>query len=398
MLTVLDGCWHRQRLSFVQGRQSAQARLGRRSQGRRRGGHARERQKRVVKVIVDSRHTVGTADHSPRSVFHLARCRGDLLSVCRDENALEVELRHRPERRQVFERRLVDHVLDGTPPVEEPQDLVHLVRDLVKSLRNLVHVHVELRGQRGKLLEQPRPLVHAPHPLHQQPLGGDAHVVDDVDRPELDREVAFVPDEGSIDGLSPLQPAERGVNDLPVAKRDDRLVTAVGDVEDAALARDLEGLEQVHHAHVQDGSGEAGAPRRGLPGGDALLGPAVQEHVDAGNEFSDEDRLGEVVLDAELEAPHLVLHGLAAGEENHGNGGPFGLLLHSLDQSEAVEPGETCVREHEVGCRELDFLQSIEPVFGRGDRVARLLQADFEDRAGVGVLIDEEKLELGHGC
>ena len=50
--------------------------------------------------------------------------------------------------------------------------------------------------------------------------------------------------------------------------------------------------------------------------GDALARAPREEQVHARDELADEDRLGEVVLDAELEAADLVLDRLLAREED----------------------------------------------------------------------------------
>ena len=64
--------------------------------------------------------------------------------------------------------------------------------------------------------------------------------------------------------------------------------------------------------------------------GDALLRAPRQEQVHARDELAHEDRLGEVVLDAELEAADLVLDRFLAREEDDRNARPLGRSLSRL--------------------------------------------------------------------
>ena len=173
---------------------------------------------------------------------------------------------------------------------------------------------------------------------------------------------------------SPAQASQLGVDDLAVAEVDVAVLPApLRQVDDAALARDLEGLQQVDDGHVL-----ASSPRSACGpdvvravGRDVLLRAARQEQVHARDELAHEDGLGEVVLDAELEAPDLVLDRLLAGQEDDGDGRPLGPLLQLAHEGVAVELGQARVAEDQVGRERLDLGERVEAVGGRGDAVAR---------------------------
>ena len=125
----------------------------------------------------------------------------DRLFGLRNEQLLEVELRDRRERRQVLERRLVDHLHQRPLAVEQTQDPVQLVGDLVEALEQLLMIDLEDRGQRRQLFTQSAPLVYAPHALHEDALRGGADDVVVLHRREDDLELGLVPDERAVDRL-----------------------------------------------------------------------------------------------------------------------------------------------------------------------------------------------------
>ena len=208
-------------------------------------------------------------------------------------------------------------------------------------------------------------------------------------RAELDLELRLVPDERAVDRLLAAQAPEVGVDHLPLAEVDVRRLHPAREVNDAALPRHLEGLQEIDDGHVGDRPAEARLP----PGEqlvlrrDVLLRPSREEQVHARQELPDEDRLRQVVLDAELEAANLVLDRLLARQEDDGDDGPLRLLLELPDERVAVELREARVGEDEIGRREIELRQRVLPVGGRGYAVAGLLQADFEhaDAARIGV-------------
>src|SRR5690606_26547258 len=122
---------------------------------------------------------------------------------------------------------------------------------------------------------------------------------------ELDLELALVPRQQPVDRVLALQRAGLGVDHLAVAEVDRGLsVRAAGELDDARLAADLDGLDDVDHGHVGDAAGEAGAVLLEI---EELTLPLLQQDVDPRDDFFDVDRLRQVVVDAELEPLDLAL-------------------------------------------------------------------------------------------
>ena len=130
--------------------------------------------------------------------------------------------------------------------------------------------------------------------------------------------------------------------------------------------------------------------------GDVLLRATGEEQVHPGDELAHEDGLREVVLDAQLEPADLVLDRLLAREKDDRDRRPLGALLELAHQGVPVELGQPRVAENEVRRERLDLGERIEPVCGRGDAVASLLQADFEHAHAPRIRVDEKQFLLGH--
>nr|WP_231864925.1 hypothetical protein [Sorangium cellulosum] len=313
------------------------------------------------------------------------------------QQPLEVELRDGRERREILERGRVDHLHQRALAVEQAQDPVQLVRDLVQPLQQLLAVDLEDGRERRQRLEQAAPLVDAAHALHEEALRRRLDPVGVVDLAELDLERPLVPQERAVDGLLAAEPAERRVDDLALAEVDLRLVVRVRQVDDPALPAHLERLQQIHDVHVEDRPGEPGPPRRReVARRDPLARPPREEQRHARDELAHEDRLGQVVLDAELQPADLVLDGPLAREEDDRDRGPVGVLLHLADEGISVHVGEARVAEDEVRRGDLELRESVRSVLRGGHAVTGLFQADLEDPNAARIRVDQEELLLGH--
>ena len=122
----------------------------------------------------------------------------------------------------------------------------------------------------------------------------------------------------------------------------------------------------------------------------------LQQDLDARDDLFDVDRLGEVVLDAQLEPADLVLDVGLRRQEDERDRRPVGVLLEPLDELEAVHLRHLGVGDDEVGRRGLDLAERVEPVDRGRDVEAGLLQADFENAKALGVTVDEKEALLGH--
>src|SRR5262249_11293004 len=92
----------------------------------------------------------------------------------------------------------------------------------------------------------------------------------------------------------------------------------------------------------------------------------------------------------------LVLDRLLAGQEDDGDGRPLRPLLELADQAVPVELGEPRVAQDQVGRGELDLGERVGAVFGRGDAVSGLLEADLKHPDAARVRVDQEELLFRH--
>ncbi len=128
-------------------------------------------------------------------------------------------------------------------------------------------------------------------------------------------------------------------------------------------------------------------------GGGAAVDPA-QDRLHAGHQFGGGERLGEVVVAAELEAEHAVDLAVARGEEDHRD---LGGLAQAPAHLQPVDVGEPHVEHHETGMVRLDRLQ---PGFaGRRleDAEAVTRQVQVDEIGDVGLVVDDDDGASFHG-
>jgi hypothetical protein len=216
-------------------------------------------------------------------------------------------------------------------------------------------------------------------------------------RPELQLEVALVPDQGAIQRPLAAQLAELGVLEPAHVEVDGPTLTeGRREVQHAALAADVDGLEQVHQAHVRERAAEAGLGLHALAL-EAHALTALQLEVHARDDLFDVDGLGQVVLHAELEALDLALHRAVAREEHEGDLAGVLALAQPLHQLEPVHVRQAGVADDHIGATQPDHLDGRERVGARGHAVAGLAQADLQHAQAALVGVDEEEVLLGHG-
>ena len=214
---------------------------------------------------------------------------------------------------------------------------------------------------------------------------------------EVDLERALAPEQRAVDRALAAQRAELGVDQR--CRRGSRSIAALRcrvQVQHARLLADVDRLQQVDEAHVGERAGEARLARAAPllePG--ALL--ALQNEVHARDDLFDVDRLGQVVLDAELEAADLALHRQVARQEDERDVGPFRACADLFDEREPVDARQARVGEDQVGPRDIEHLERGLGVGAGRDVVAGLAQADFEHPQASRVGVDEQEVLLGHG-
>ena len=313
------------------------------------------------------------------------RCRARATGVA--QKARRAQLRDQRERFEIGQAAVLDDLLNRAPPVEEPEHGVDRVGNLVQVLREPVVVDLEDLLHRRKLLGEAASFVDAAHALEQQRLVGDLYRLAAADRLELDGKLAVVPQQQAVDRALAGQAPELRVDHLAVAEVDSAAFSlAAVDLDDARLARELDGLHEIDHRHVAERALKACARVSAL---DPLALRALQNQPDARADLFDVDGLREVVLDAELEAAHLVLDGGVRREEEERNLSPVGMLLEAAAKLEAVEAGQLDVGDDHLGRLRGDARERIGTAGGRLDDVAVLLEVDLEQPQALGVPVDE---------
>jgi hypothetical protein len=123
----------------------------------------------------------------------------------------------------------------------------------------------------------------------------------------------------------------------------------------------------------------------------------LKQDVDPRDDLFDVDRLGEVVVDAELEAFDLVFNRRLGGEEDERNLGPVGHAAQTTTQLETVEvAGELRLGDDEVRSVRLELVECVGDGDGRRDAEARLAQRHLEHSQTASVPIDQEQALLRH--
>ena len=227
------------------------------------------------------------------------------------------------------------------------------------------------RGSDRLARRRDEPVADAADRLDRRPVGAEllAHLGDvDVDRPGLAREV------GAPDVL-----------EQAVAGEDDARIAGEGG-EEVELAR-----AQVELALADGGL----PPTRVDPQRAHLHGPAAARHdvgppqdrLDPGDERPRVERLGHVVVGAELEADDRVDVVVAGGEHEDRRVAAPPELAADL---EAVDLGEHQVEDDEVGLVAGVQRESLLAVRGADDRVALLLQVQAKEVDDVALVVDDE--------
>jgi hypothetical protein len=308
------------------------------------------------------------------------------------DDALEVQAGDGRERLEVAHLCVVDGLERRSVPVEETQQGVDLVWEFCEALGELGVVDLIDRVDRGELLLQAPPLVHATHALHQEALGRRLNAPRPFDRLEVDLEVAVFPGQEPVDGvLAPQFPGLR-VDDLTIGKVEPRLMGRPVDREHAALAPEFNRLQQVDHAHVFERAEEPAFVLALELGSLALL----QGDGHPGDDLFDVDRLGEVVVGAEFEAADFVLDGRLIREEDERNLPiPF-VGLHPPTEFVPVHHRHVGVGEDERGADEIEFPERLLTVGRRRHAVTGIAQRDLHHAEALRVVVDQEQVLFHH--
>ena len=221
------------------------------------------------------------------------------------------------------------------------------------------------------------PLVHATHPLHEQALVGLFDGPAPFHGLELHHEAPFGPAEQGIDGvLAPGIPILR-VDDFTLAEVNGAApIPFAGELSYPRLAPHLHGLDEIHHGHIGQVPLESCLS---FPVREDLALLLLQHHLDPDHQLLDEYRLGQVLLNAQLQATDLLLECFLLGEEDEGEPLPAGVILEPLTELIAINSRQPGVGDDQRRAPIYYAVQSVLAALGGDHGVARLAQAHLKD-------------------
>ena len=310
------------------------------------------------------------------------------------DQSIEIELENRAQRLEVVHLRLVDDLHDAPFAVEQAENLVDLIGDLGELLGELVVVHLEAGFERRQALEELAPLVDAPHSFHEESLGTALDLLVSPHGSKLEGEVPEGPRQETVHRFLSLERPEVRIDDLPVTEEDLPRVGFLRQMQNPGFPTEINSLQQVDDGHVLEGAREGRSRVRSTL--EVVSRLALQEHPDAGDDFLDENRLRQEVVDAELETSNLVFDGGSATQKNERDGSPFGFGLHLFGKRVSVYFRHIRVGNDQIRRFGLYLGEGIDAIHGGGHVVARFAQAHLEHAQAPGVVVHDEQSLLGH--
>ena len=134
-------------------------------------------------------------------------------------------------------------------------------------------------------------------------------------------------------------------------------------------------------------SSNARTPEPGLG-----AGRTPQDGADAGGQLVGVERLGDVVVGAEVEALGLVGGRALGRQQDDGDRAPLAELAHDLD---AVEVGHDDVEQDDVRPDLLGLLEGLLAAVGGDDAEALLTEGDRDELGDAGFVVGDEDEGLG---
>ena len=168
----------------------------------------------------------------------------------------------------------------------------------------------------------------------------------------------------------------------------------LGKLDHARFAADLNGLNQIHHRHIGQLADEARARVMRLFDSDALA--FLQRDLQARDDLLDVDRLGQILVDAELQTADLLFHRGFASQEHERNLGPRRVGFDPFAKLKSIDIVEENLGDDDVGHRLGKRLQRSSGVHCCCDGESRFAKRNFEDCYASWVTIDEEHTLLEH--
>ena len=302
----------------------------------------------------------------------------------------EQPLQHR-QHRQLVERGALHHLRDRPLPVAEADDAVHFVGQIGEPPRERGKVDAQHRVQR-QLFGEPPKLVHAPHRFGEQRLRSLRDLRLALDRHELRREGPLLPAQQAIKCGLARQRAGLRIDHLPFAHEDlpGVLILFADDQRRARVG--IERLDQIDEPHLADLAGDR--PLRAALR-ELLLLAAGQEHLDAGGQLLDEQRLAEKIVGARFVRAQFQRRFLRGGDQDHRRSRQPRIGAYRLAERDSIGAGQRHIGEQKIRRSALDAAQRIAAV-GRGRHLeAGFAQRHIEDAKASGVGVGDEQALLG---
>ena len=145
---------------------------------------------------------------------------------------------------------------------------------------------------------------------------------------------------------------------------------------DSRLSADLNGLYEIHHTHVSQISRKSDLLVLAFQRLPLLF---LQENLYPGDYLLYIDGLCKVIIHTQFQTTNLVLYGLLVGKEYEWNLLQDWIGLHFLAKLESIHVLHLCIRDNQIGLRDLRLFQRIFPVNGSSNGKPGLTEADLHD-------------------
>ena len=190
---------------------------------------------------------------------------------------------------------------------------------------------------------------------------------------------------------------DRSLVAVPVGAPDAVEQLLAAEREAAVLGEELQQVELARRQR-NDTAGDSSLAKSGVDidvadGDDVVvrtpdaIGPA-QDRLDPGNDLPGRERLGDVVVGAQLEAEHAIDLAVAGGEHEHGDVGRRPKLAAHVEAVETA--GETDIQDHQAWPLALHANESFVAVGGLNHAKALAPQVQIQQIRNVGVVLDHD--------
>ena len=126
----------------------------------------------------------------------------------------------------------------------------------------------------------------------------------------------------------------------------------------------------------------------GEHGGRTVRIPAAQKRADPGEQLGIGERLGQVVVGAEIETLDTVFDTACGGEHQRAHG--YAQPVDGAHDLVAGQHGQVAVEKHHVECPLRKLVQGLDARIGRGGRISFMPETVVQHRRQVGIILDDQ--------